>query len=48
MDGKCGFLNRKINYDFALDDPAKEDTDTQTMFKDFKKKIAPILEKFNK
>ena len=47
MDGKCGFLNRKIDYDFALDDPARDDTDVEAMFEDFKKKIEPILKKFN-
>lgn len=48
MDGECKLLNRKIDYDFALDDPLKEATDIQTMFEDFKNKMAPILKKFNK
>jgi len=47
MDGECSFLNRKIDYDFALDDPAIDDTDIQKMFEDFKKKIDPIIKKFN-
>jgi arsenate reductase len=46
MDG-CMVWERKIDYDFSLDDPARDDTDVNAMFEDFKKKIDPILRKFN-
>lgn len=48
MEGACEIWDRKIDYDFWLDDPALETTDINKMWLDFEEKIKPILNTYNK
>ena len=43
----CMVGDRKIDFDFWLDDPARDDTDIDSIFADFKMKMEPILKKYN-
>jgi len=44
---ECIVWERKTDYDFWLDDPAKDETDVDAVFEDFKLKIKPFLAKYN-
>ncbi|MDA9128943.1 low molecular weight phosphatase family protein [Candidatus Gracilibacteria bacterium] len=37
----------QVDYDFCLDDPAKDDTDIDAMFEKFQTQIGPVLKKYN-
>jgi len=46
MDGDM-IWNRQVDYDFWLDDPARDDTDIEAMFASFESQIQQFLEKYN-
>jgi len=46
MDGDM-IWNRQVDYDFGLNDPARDDTDIDAMFASFESQIQQFLEKYN-
>jgi hypothetical protein len=43
MDWDCMVWDKKIEFDFGLDDPASSETDIEKMWKDFEGKMKSIL-----
>jgi len=46
MDGDM-IWERPVDYDFGLNDPARDDTDVDVMFASFETQIQQFLEKYN-
>jgi len=43
MDWQCSIWNKKIEFDFWLDDPANPETDIEKMWEDFEGKMKGVL-----